>query len=576
VKHSPFLRIRPTILIVIAAWLVLAAGCAKSPVSGENAGSGPLIATFRSEPKSFNRLVAASAPENLLTLLTQATLVRVNRATGELEPRLASDWTKSADGLTWTVHLQKGLTFSDGAPFTSADVVFTFQALYDERVGSAMASSFTFVGKPLRVSAVDANTVQVVFPTPYGPGLSILDSLPILPRHKLSAALDAGTFLAAWNVKTPPGEVVGLGPFVLAEYTSGQRLRFTRNPHFWRRDAHGLALPYLDEVVVQIVPERNGEMLRLESGSADLTDDFARAEDMTALRQYVDQGQIRLADAGIDINPNHLWFNLKPGAVRAKDRPWLQKEEFRKAISYAIDRQKIVDTVYLGAAIPIYGPITPGNREWYVPTLPKTEHDLARARALLTSIGLVDRNHDGMLDDPGGRPLKFSILTQKGDTIRERTVAVIQQELAQVGLTVDVEPVERGAIPARSGSGDYDAIYFGVLSDAFDPARNLDYWMSSGSFHFWNPGQLKPATPWEAKIDDLMRQQASTLDSEARHRLFEEAQRTLADHMPSLYFAAPKQTVATSARLSGATPSVMSPPVLWNAEVLSLTAPLRR
>src|SRR5262249_14127687 len=152
-------------------------------------------------------------------------LVRVDRQTGRLEARLAQEWATSPDGLTHTLKLRKDVTFSDGAAFTAADVVFTFQALYDPRVGSPMAAAFQIGGRPLTVRAADDHTVVVTFPAPFGPGLSILDSLPILPRHKLAAALDAGTFGGAWSLRTPPADIVGLGPFVLAEYVPGQRMK---------------------------------------------------------------------------------------------------------------------------------------------------------------------------------------------------------------------------------------------------------------------------------------------------------------------------------------------------------------
>jgi ABC-type transport system substrate-binding protein len=119
-------------------------------------------------------------------------------------------------------------------------------------------------------------------------------------------------------------------------------------------------------------------------------------------------------------------------------------------------------------------------------------------------------------------------------------------------------------------------MYFFVQADAFDPARNMEYWLSSGAFHYWNPGQLKPATPWEAKIDQLMGKQAATVDRAERHRLFAEVQRTFADHLPSLYFVAAKSVVAMNARVTGATPSVLPPPTLWNAEVISIGASSRR
>jgi len=508
----------------------------------------------------------------VVTNLTQATLVRVNRSTGALEPRLAVNWMTSGDGLTYTLALRPGVRFSDGEPFTSKDVLFTLKALYDAKVGSVMTSGFLINEAPIVATAQDDLTVVLKFPAPYGPGLTIFDSLPILPSHKLAASLEQGTFAGMLGIQAPVSDLVGLGPFQLAQYVPGQQLRFIRNPHYWVRDIQGHALPYLDEIDVQIVPERNDEILRLESGDLDLPVDFARPEDLASLRQQESQGKLRLVEAGIEINPNNLWFPLAAGASHAKTKPWLQKEEFRKAISYAVDRQRIADTVFLGAAVPIYGPVTPGNRDWYVSDLPRTDYDPAKASTLLKSIGLDDRNHDGSLEDGKGTPARFSIITQKGDSIRERTVAAIQEDLRKVGLGVDIVAVERNQIPALWGQGDYDAIYFGPQADAFDPARNLDFWSSGGSFHFWNPGQATPATTWEAQIDGLMAKQASTLDAAERRKLFADVQRIFAEHLPSLYFVAAKAIVPMNARVLGATPAVIQPPVLWNAEVLKVAA----
>jgi peptide/nickel transport system substrate-binding protein len=538
------------------------------------ARGGRLIASYSSEPKSFNRLVSPIGADDLVSRLTQTTLIRVNRATGEVEPRLAREWSSSADGLTWTFKLRDGVTFSDGAPFTSADVVFTFAALYDKTVASDMASTLSVNGQPLATRAVDAATVTITFPSVFGPGITLLDTLPILPKHKLQAALDAGRFRDAWNATTPPSEIAGLGPFVLTSYTPGQRLLFERNRRFWQRDAAGAALPYLDEIQIDVIPETSAEVLRMESGGADLMSHPVRPEDLAAFRRQEAGGAIRLADAGVSTDPNVMWFNLVPGAPSTRDRPWLRQEALRHAVSFAVNRQTIVDTVYLGAAVPIFGPVTPGYGEWYLADLPRTNHDPSHARTLLQSIGLRDGNGDGVLEDASGRPARFSLLTQKGNTVRERTAAIVKEHLRLVGLTVDVLGVDPPSLFGRYQKGDYDAILFYAPVDSTDPARTPEFWMSSGPFHFWHPNQPKPATEWEATIDDLMRRQSTTLDRAERRRLFAEVQRLMSAHLPVLHFAAPTVTIAMSARLQGATPSVFDPPVLWNAEVLSISGPL--
>ena len=123
-------------------------------------------------------------------------------------------------------------------------MVFSFRAAYDSKSGSVLADSLQVGGRKLQVSALNPLSVEITFPTPFAPGMRLLDNLPILPKHKLQAALDAGTFATAWSLSTPPAEVVGLGPFVLIGYVPGQRTVVTRNTRYFRKDAAGRPLPH--------------------------------------------------------------------------------------------------------------------------------------------------------------------------------------------------------------------------------------------------------------------------------------------------------------------------------------------
>ena len=566
-------RFRPRAVVGTVLILVIGALAGCSGGGTAKGSGGKLAIAFRTEPTSFNRLASSRAPAPQIAVLTQSTLLRVNPVTRAVEPRLATDWQQGTDQLTWTLHLRKNVQFSDGAPFTSADVVFTFAALYDAHFGSDLADAFMVDGKPLVVKAVDSGTVSVTFPSTYGPGLRMLDSLPILPAHKLASALAAGKLRDMWGPSTAASDVVGTGPFMLAAYTPGQDIRLTRNPHYWAKDDQGRALPYLDEIDVQIVASQDAEMVRFDAGGLDLTNDFIRPEDISTLRAMVSQQKASLVEAGIGIDPSALWFDLSRASKAAKDRPWLQRDELRQAISLAVDRQAIVDSVYLGLAVPIGGPVTPGYGDWYLADMPAPAHDPARAKALLASIGLRDRTGSGMLTDAAGKPARFTLLTQKLRTERERTAAVLASQLKTIGLAVDVVTLDFNSVVNHIQSDDYDAVYLGANTSSPDPADNLQFWMTSGGFHFWNLNQKTPATPWEAHIDDLMRRQVSTADDAERHRLFAEAQRTLAEHYPAIYFAAPKLTIGASARVRGIRASVVQPSVLWNIDSISVAPP---
>ena len=535
------------------------------------------MASFRSAFTTYNRYVDPNATGDLLALLTQAPLVRVDRATDRLEPWLAESWTESPDGLTYTLKLRQGVTFSDGTPFTSADVLFSFQVISDPRTQPpALSDAILVGGKPVVVEAPDPGTVVLRFPEKFAPGLRLVDSVPILPKHKLETAFAAGNFSEAWGAATPPADLAGLGPFVVSEHVAGERLVLARNPHYWRKDAAGVQLPYLDKLTVLIIPDQNTEALRMEAGEVDLMSNAdIRPEDYSAFKRVSDEGRLRLIEGGIGLDPNLLWFNLAPAHAADPRSPWLRSAALRQAISCAIDRDAIVNAVFLGAAVPVYGPITPANKAWYTPPAAPCVHDVARAKALLASVGLTDRDGDGMLEDATGRPAQFSLLSQKGHTIRERTSSMIQQQLRAVGITVDLVMLDAGGIPRRWMQQDYDAIYFGVQSSATDPGLNMQFWLSSGYLHFWNPGQGKPATDWERQIDDLFRRQTATADMAERRRLFAEAEGIFSEQLPGIYLVAPRTIIAVSARVANPTPAPQIPQLLWSADTLASTSARR-
>jgi peptide/nickel transport system substrate-binding protein len=565
-----------TAVSALVAWRVSLA-----PASDGQAGltpGGELTALMRSEPVTYIRLAEtrATAAGELLSLLTEGRLVRVNRLTDDVEPWLAERWVESDDHRTFTLTLREGVRFSDGAPFTSADVLFSLRAVYDPAVQSSLAGDLKVAGERLAAEAPDDRTLVVRLPAPFAPGVRLLANLPILPRHKLEAPLDEQRLAAAWSPGAGFDGFTGLGPFVLTAHVAGQRLVFARNPHYWRHDEAGVRLPYLDALTVQIVGDTNTEALRLQSGEADLMANAdIRPEDHAAFRRLAAQGRLRLITAGVGPDPNMLWFNLTAARQQDPRFSWLGQTAFRHAVSCAVDRQAIADVVYLGEAVPIHGPVSPSNRTWYVPPDDPCDANPARARELLASIGLADRTGNGMLEDPQGRPARFSIITQSGHTLRERTAEMVQEQLRAVGLAVDVVGLDPGGIVDRFARADYDAIYFGVQVTHLDPAMQPAFWLSSGDFHFWNPGQPAPATDWERRIDDLMAAHARTFDHAERQRLFAEVQRIFAAHQPALYFVAPRVTIAVSSRVANEQPAPQIPQLLWSADTLAVAAPAR-
>jgi peptide/nickel transport system substrate-binding protein len=198
-------------------------------------------------------------------------------------------------------------------------------------------------------------------------------------------------------------------------------------------------------------------------------------------------------------------------------------------------------------------------------------HDPALARATLAGLGLQDRNRDQMLDDEEGRPVRFTLLVPRTTETIARGAIYLRDELKKVGIAVDVTALDQPTLRSRWEKGDYEAIYDRIPVTDTDPGLNLEFWLSSGSRHVWNPRQQKPATDWERQIDQMMMKQAATFDRVERVQLAADVQRLFDSQLPAIYFGAPYVYVATSMRVLNAKPTAQRPMLLRNADELAAT-----
>jgi peptide/nickel transport system substrate-binding protein len=527
-------------------------------------------AATRAQPGTFNRLVATDLASVVVSRLIHATLVRIDHDTQQLVPYLAASWTTSDDGREVTLTLHADARFSDGRPVTAEDVRFSFEAATDSRVESPLADSLQVNRQPIGVRVVDARTVALTYPVPFGPGLRPLHALPILPAHVLGPALADGTLGEAWSLQTPPAEIVGAGPFVIERFEPGVAVHFARNPHAWERDADGARLPRVARLELRLVASQDAEMLQLASGELDIPTGELRPEDVAEARRLEKEGALQTFDLGAALAADVLWFNLQPGAQATRDRPWLRERALREAVAHAVNREEFIDLVFQGSAEPVTSIITPGNRAWHASDVQPRPFSRERAGALLDGLDLVDRDGDGIREDAAGSPARFSVLVQQGHTSRQRAMTVVREMLRAVGLQMDVAPLDPQVMFERLGAGTYDAIYHVLSPSDTDPAGLDTFWLSSGPMHLWHRGQAAPATQWEAEIDRLFRAQIATTDQDERRRLVHEMQRVFDRELPAIYFAAPRVHVAVSRRLTGVRPGLLTPPVLWNAAAIGV------
>jgi len=537
---------------------------------------GRLVVALRGEPKTLSPLIAADTRSREVIGVMQADLVHINRATQLTEPALAKSWKISPDGLQYTVVLRHGLKFSDGQPLDADDVLFTFRVYLDENVHAPQRDLLIIGGKPISVRKLDARTVVFQLPKTYGVAERLFDGLAILPRHLLEKSYQEGKLGQIGTLTTAANQWAGLGPFRLKEYVAGQRLVLERNPNYWKTDAKGNRLPYVNELVFLFVPNADAQVLKFQSGETDAIAQLG-AENFSVLSRQ--QRGYTMVDAGPGLEYNFLFFNLndlgeKDSPEMARKQKWFREVKFRQAVSAAVDREAIVRLVYQGRGTPLWGLVAPGNRRWGNEKLAHTPRSLERARALLKEAGFSwgnGPNGESALLDSEGKPVEFSILTSSSNADRAKMATLIQDDLKQLGMRVQVVPLEfRSLLDRVTQTKEYDACVMGIASFDADPNTDINVWLSSGGTHLWNPSQGHPATAWEAEIDRLIGEQMTARTFAQRKKLYDRAQEILSENQPMIFLASPDILAGAKNSLGNFRPAVLEPYVLWNVEQLYL------
>ncbi len=525
-----------------------------SPTAGTEGGT--LYFILNGDPKTLNPALAQETTSTAVIGDLFSGLTRLDLKTMEVKPDLALRWEVSEDGRVWTFYLRRDVRWSDGTPFTADDVVFTFNEIYyNDSIPTPTRDILTVKGKKIKVEKIDRYTVRFTLPEPFAPFLNAL-SAEILPKHKLEKFVREGTFNTAWNVNTDPSEIVGTGPWVIKEYVKGQRVVYLRNPYYYRKDEEGRRLPYLKRKVGVIVSDPDTALLKFSNGEVDYLG--LRPQDLQHIAK-LEGKEVEVYDLGPTPSTTFLVFNQNPSAkIPPYKLRWFQNRIFRIAISHAVDREGICYLVYNGLAEPLYTPITPANRPYYAEGYyPKFEYNLEKARKLLESIGFRDRDGDGILEDPEGHDLKFTLITNAGNKERETIGNILKEDLKKIGVEVHFQPIDFNNLVSRLTAPPYEweAVIIG-LTGSLDPHFGRNVWHSSGLLHMWHPRQENPSTPWEAEVDRLIDRGAVELDFKKRVELYRKAFRIITEQQPMIFIATPKSMLAVYRKFGNLFPTV--------------------
>jgi peptide/nickel transport system substrate-binding protein len=560
---------RTTALICASLALTLslsAASAAPKKVGGYDAlgvvagkSGGGLTLILGDSPQSLNYY---GVIDNNLGLIAQQMfdgLVEFNYATYKLEPALAESWTVSPDGKTYTFKLRQNVKWSDGEPFTADDVVFTYEQIIENpeaRAGDA--ATFTQNGKKVNFEAVDKNTVKVTLQKPTPAFLLQMRNF-IMPKHQLAKfSVQGGAKPAdinnAWPTNVAPAEVVGTGPFKLVSYTAGQKVSLARNPNYWKVDAKGTKLPYLNTLDFLIIRDPQAQVAQFLAGNVDQLN-------ITGA-QFPDLKQKEVAGSPFKVFRSTALFGSPPFVAfnfDAKD-PALAKVfsdlKFRSAIQSALNRTRLIETVYNGlAGLPGHG-VAPANKEFYANTKASLgSFDLAAAGAALDKMGLKDTDGNGMRNLPGGKDLEFSLTYGTDSSVYPAIATIIQNDFKQAGIKVNLQGILAKNLLSTGLSGNYEMILH-AFGDQPDPELRRPIWQPGGALYYWHRS-LQPATdggapnvakmqPWEKEIYTIFETASTTPDRAQRKALYTRWQLLFAHNLPVIPLLKPENIGAIS------------------------------
>ncbi|GAA5449607.1 hypothetical protein Ddep01_03396 [Deinococcus depolymerans] len=502
--------------------------------------------------------------DNNLGLISQQLfdgLLEFNYATYKLEPALAESYSVSGDGRTYTFKLRQGVKWSDGQTFDADDVVFTYRNMImnpEARAGDA--ASFKLDGKPVEITRVNQYTVRFELPRPSPAFLLQMRSF-IMPKHKLlKLSAEGGAkpsdINGAWPTNVAESEVVGTGPFKLATYTAGQKVTLVRNPNYWKVDGKGTKLPYLDRLEFLVIRDPQAQVAQFLAGNLDQLN--------ISGAQFPDLKQKEVAGAPFRVTRSTALFGSPPFVAYnfdAKD-PALAKlfsdVRFRRAMQGALNRERIIDTVYNGlASLPGHG-VAPVNKEWYANTRPQLgSFNVTAAGQALDALGLKNRNSAGIRLLPNGRPLEFDLTYGTDSSTYPAIATIIQSDFAKVGVKVNLRGILSSKLLSTGQSGDWEMILH-AFGDQPDPELRKPIWQPGGALYYWHRS-LQPARDgdkpnvakmagWEKEIYTIFEDAATTTTRSARKALYTRWQLLFAQNLPVTPIAKPENIGAVSNR----------------------------
>lgn len=508
-------------LVVIA---ILAAACGtgggdSTTTSGAPVAGGTVRIGYGGAPADLNPGLGVLAEDYIIYNLIYDSLANIDLE-GNFQPEVATDWTPSDDGLTWTLTIRDDVMFSDGTPLTSADVLYTLTLYRDT---DAFPLLPTYLEPFTTIEAPDATTVTMTSVSPVAAFEYRLASMYILPRHIWEAQEDVTTFTN--------DEMIGSGPFTLTEYTQGEFVRLTSNPDYWN------GAPKVDEVVFQTFDNADARVQALINGELDAITEFPA----TAIATLQDSENVEVVD-GLEFGGRlaDIFFNMvdpancPPDAGLCTGHPALRDLQVRRALAHAVDKQQLIDTLLLGLGAPGLSMVPVSLGTWYAEELVAEDYafDLELAAQTLEDAGYVDTDGDGVRECPTAEcgptgDLTFRMNYPTDNDEHPRVTDTLSGWWGDIGVAVQIQGLDPDALTAICcPSFDFDVMLWSWYSD-LDPEGLLSVMLCDQiPTGFSETGYCNPA------YDELYAQQGVETDPAARRTMIVELQRMALEDVP--------------------------------------------
>lgn len=489
-----------------------------------------LVQAFANNLKTITPLISKDAYASDVQEYVMETLLSRDPDTLEYNGLLAQGWSVSKNGLDFTFKLRHEVKFSDGQPFTAADVVFSFNAVMNPRIDTPQLRAY--YDKIKKVDALDKYTVVFRFKEPYFNSLSLAGSLPILPKHFYEPYLkNPETF------NQSKGLLLGSGPYRLKDpkgWTPDQGgVELERNPRYW-----GPITPSFDRIIWKVIQNDSARLTTFRNGDIDIYG--ARP------REY----QKLLENSDLMARSRHFEY-MSPVAgysyigwnQQRNDKPTrFADKRVRQAMTYLTDRKGIIKEIMLGYAEVAISPFSPRSKQ-HNKALSAREYKLEKGKALLKQAGYEDRDGDGVLEDAQGRPFQFELVFFQNNEDTRRMVLYLKDLYARAGIRMIPKPSEWPVMLDLLKRRDFDAITLGwtsgVETDIYQMLHG-DQRLNNGDnfINYDNP-----------RLDKLIDQARATVDEKKRMPLWQQAESIIYEDQPYTFLMRRKSLVFIDRRM---------------------------